>query len=126
MGLWNKFFGSNRDEEWEQQAELENWNDIVYTRKEVDNYTYVPSSKNVIPAPKGESKLDTYTYIPSQENTIKQDNETNPNKRTYIPSQMAANIQKTWDNSHLAGALERADRAEARAHRILAGDFTTR
>ncbi|RKM63374.1 MULTISPECIES: hypothetical protein [unclassified Butyrivibrio] len=36
MGLWNKFFGSNRDEEWEQQAELENWNDIVYTRKEVD------------------------------------------------------------------------------------------
>ncbi|MBR4671442.1 MAG: hypothetical protein IKO84_12675 [Butyrivibrio sp.] len=36
MGLWNKFFGSNRDEEWEKQAELENWNDIVYTRKEVD------------------------------------------------------------------------------------------
>lgn len=36
MGLWNNLFGSKRDEEWETQAELENWNDIVYTRKEVD------------------------------------------------------------------------------------------
>ncbi len=36
MGLWNNLFGSKKDEEWETQAELENWNDIVYTRKEVD------------------------------------------------------------------------------------------
>ena len=36
MGFWKSLFGDKRDEEWEQQIELENWNDIVYTRKELD------------------------------------------------------------------------------------------
>ncbi len=36
MGLWDIFSNKTRDEEWEKQAELENWNDIVYTRKALD------------------------------------------------------------------------------------------
>ena len=99
---------------------------IQHTRDEVDNYSYIPSSENIIPSSPAKGKLDTYTYIPSQENTLKKDDSTNPDARKYIPSQAAANIQKNWDNSNLNGALERADRAEARAHRVLAGDFKTR
>ena len=36
MGFLQNIFGKIRDDEWVQQAELENWNDIVYTRKEMD------------------------------------------------------------------------------------------
>ena len=36
MGFLQNIFGSSRDEEWEKQIELENWNDIVYTRKDLD------------------------------------------------------------------------------------------
>ncbi|MCR5669501.1 MAG: hypothetical protein K6G10_00700 [Butyrivibrio sp.] len=38
MGLFDIFSGNKsiRDEEFKQQAELENWNDIVYTRKALD------------------------------------------------------------------------------------------
>ncbi|SFC60386.1 hypothetical protein [Butyrivibrio sp. YAB3001] len=36
MGLLDIIFGRKRDEEWVKQAELENWNDIVYTRKDID------------------------------------------------------------------------------------------
>lgn len=36
MGFFSDLFGNKRDEEWEKQAEFENWNDIVYTRKELD------------------------------------------------------------------------------------------
>ncbi len=36
MGFLQDIFGKIRDDEWVQQAELENWNDIVYTRKEMD------------------------------------------------------------------------------------------
>ena len=36
MGLFDIFLKKERDEEWESQTKLQNWNDIVYTRKDVD------------------------------------------------------------------------------------------
>ena len=36
MGILDNIFKNPRDDEWEQQVELENWNDIVYTRKSLD------------------------------------------------------------------------------------------
>jgi hypothetical protein len=36
MGFLQNIFGHIRDDEWVKQAEFENWNDIVYTRKEMD------------------------------------------------------------------------------------------
>ena len=66
-------------------------------------------------------KIDNYTYIPSSENVIKQQKETLENK--YIPSQEGIKLTNTFDNSHLADALNRADRAEQRALQILSGNF---
>lgn len=67
-------------------------------------------------------KRDNYTYIPSSENVIKkEEKETDVNK--YIPSQIGANFTKTFDNSGLEAALRRADRAEQRALQTLAGNF---
>ena len=91
---------------------------------QIDSYTYIPSSQNVIQSSKGKGKQDTYTYIPSQQSVIKSDKNSNAlNERTYIPSQKAANIQKSWDNSGLQAALNRAQRAEDRALKVLAGNF---
>ena len=89
---------------------------------DVDNYTYIPSQQNIIPHAIKNSKVDTYTYIPSQECTIKSD-KVNEAQRKYIPSQAAANIQKTYDNSGLQSALDRAQKAEDKALRVLAGNF---
>lgn len=89
---------------------------------DVDNYTYIPSQQNIIPHSIKNSKVDTYTYIPSQECTIKSD-KVNEAQRKYIPSQAAANIQKTYDNSGLQSALDRAQKAEDKALRVLAGNF---
>ncbi|WP_029232430.1 hypothetical protein [Butyrivibrio sp. VCB2006] len=36
MGFLQNIFGKIQDDEWVKQAEFENWNDIVYTRKEMD------------------------------------------------------------------------------------------
>ncbi len=36
MGFLDTIFGRGRNEDYQRQAELENWNDIVYTRKELD------------------------------------------------------------------------------------------
>lgn len=88
----------------------------------VDNYTYIPSQECTIPHPIRDNKVDNYTYIPSQECTIKSD-KVNEKQRRYIPSQAAANIQKTFDNSGLQGALDRAQKAEDKALRVLAGNF---
>lgn len=88
----------------------------------VDNYTYIPSQQNIIPHSIKDNKVDTYTYIPSQECTIKSD-KVNEAQRKYIPSQTAANIQKTYDNSGLQSALDRAQKAEDKALRVLAGNF---
>lgn len=89
---------------------------------DVDNYTYIPSQQNIIPHSIKNGKVDTYTYIPSQECTIKSD-KVNEAQRKYIPSQAAANIQKTYDNSGLQSALDRAQKAEDKALRVLAGNF---
>lgn len=70
---------------------------------------------------KPDNKRDNYTYIPSQENTLK-GNIATPQAK-YIPSQTPANIVKNFDNSGLAGALRRADRAEAKALQVLSGKF---
>ena len=37
MGFWDRIFHKSAADEWKkQQAELENWSDIVYTRKDLD------------------------------------------------------------------------------------------
>lgn len=98
---------------------------VQYNRFERDNYKYVPSSENVIKKEnKAKSVRDNYTYIPSQNSTIQSNTNGNySNVRSYIPSQRAANIQKTFDNSGLESALKRADRAEQTALKILSGNF---
>ena len=96
-------------------------------KEKIDNYSYIPSEQNVIKQPAGKGSLDTYSYIPNQNSTVAQDKNGKINsstKRSYIPSQAGANINKSWDNSHLQSALARADRAEDRAYKILSGDFT--
>lgn len=87
----------------------------------VDNYTYIPSSKVGVVKP-AVSKRDNYTYIPSSENLLKKDDSLMDTNK-YIPSQLGANITKTFDNSGLAEALRRADRAEQRAIEVLNGKF---
>lgn len=93
----------------------------VMKKEKVDNYTYIPSQECTIPY-KPKEKTDNYTYIPSSECTIKSD-KANEKNRKYIPSQAAANISKTFDNSGLQSALDRAQRAEDKALRVLAGNF---
>lgn len=67
-------------------------------------------------------KRDNYTYIPSSENVL---NKTKPQDmiNKYIPAQTGINLTKTFDNSGLEAALRRADRAEKRAISVLAGNF---
>ncbi len=36
MGLFDLFKNTTKDEDWAKEAKLQNWNDIVYTRKELD------------------------------------------------------------------------------------------
>jgi len=105
-----------------------------------DNYTYLPSQKNIIEPE--EDMEPEYTYIPSQENIINkyenkpvenkyipsQDNllnENNPSQQInkYIPSQKPIQVNKIFDNSALAAALRRADNAEKKAINTLAGNF---
>ncbi len=89
--------------------------------EKTDNYTYIPSQQCTIPHPVNNNNIDTYTYIPSSDCIIKPEEE--ENKRRYIPSQSAANIQKTFDNSGLQSALDRAQKAEVQALKVLAGNF---
>ena len=95
----------------------------IQKEETTDNYTYIPSQENIIPSPIKPDKTDNYTYMPSQECTIKTENTDSSAKRRYIPSQAAVNIQKNFDNSGLQAALDRAQRAEDRALRVLAGNF---
>ena len=91
-----------------------------------DHYSYIPSQENLIKQPVRKGSADNYSYIPSQDPAVKLDKNGNVNSstiRTYVPSQAAANINKSWDNSILESALARADRAETRAYKILSGDF---
>ena len=70
-------------------------------------------------------KRDNYTYIPSSENVL---NANTPNIQInkYIPSQIGAKFTKTFDNSGLDAALKRANNAEKRALEVLSGNFNTR
>ena len=96
----------------------------IQPQEKTDTYTYIPSQENVIQSPLAKGKKDNYTYIPSQDSTIEGNNgQEKANLRSYIPSQRAANITKTWDNSGLQAALNRADRAEQKALKVLAGNF---
>lgn len=84
-------------------------------------YNYVPNQKKVVKEAIVRN-ADNYTYIPSSENVIKTNKpKTETNK--YIPSQMAAKINKSFDNSGLDAALKRADKAEKIALQTLAGNF---
>lgn len=96
---------------------------IPQPENQVDNYSYVPSSKNVINKKLRNNKVDNYTYIPSSECKIQSDKQKENTQRSYIPSQAAANIQKNYDNSGLQSALDRAQKAEDKALRVLAGNF---
>ena len=100
--------------------------DSVVTKPEVsvvkDDYNYLPSTSPVKENKIKLEKRDNYSYIPSSENVLKK--ETKESEATkYIPSQLGAKINKTFDNSGLEAALKRADRAEQRALRTLAGNF---
>ena len=96
----------------------------IYPEDEkVDNYTYIPSQENVIPNRPKNKGVDNYTYIPSSECKIPNNSKADEKQRRYIPSQQAANIQKTFDNSGLQSALDRAQKAEDKALRVLAGNF---
>ena len=77
------------------------------------------NAENKVPV---EKKYDNYTYIPSSENVLKNaDNSPQVNK--YIPAQTAIKINKVFDNSGLEAAIKRANRAEQRAINTLAGNF---
>ena len=95
---------------------------VIRPEEKADNYTYIPSSENIIPYPVKNNSVDNYTYIPSSQNTINQTPDGRAKKR-YIPSQAAANIQKNFDNSGLQAVLDRAQKAEDNALKVLAGNF---
>lgn len=88
--------------------------------QKIDTYNYIPAQNSTIQGV-GTMNRDNYTYIPSQENVLSQSSPINQNK--YIPSQLGANLTKTFDNSGLQGALKRADSAEKRAIQVLSGKF---
>lgn len=98
--------------------------EVMARRQEVDPYSYVPSEVNTINKSSVQNvKRDNYSYVPSQNSTIEKNNDNSSKTRSYIPSQNAANIQKNYDNSGLQSALDRADRAENKALKVLAGNF---
>ena len=108
-----------------EQNDVKSFNEEVINNPVKQNIVsqepkYIPSQDSVI-KPTQPSKLDNYTYIPSSENIFAKKSETQENK--YIPSQMGAKFNKTFDNSGLQGALARADRAEKKALETLAGNF---
>lgn len=85
-----------------------------------DSYNYIPNPNPAINHFET-VKRDNYTYMPSQENVLNPHNGIQPSK--YIPSQLGANLTKTFDNSGLQDALKRADSAEKRAVQVLSGKF---
>ena len=86
----------------------------------------LPLAKNIEELPFAPAKTvknyDNYTYIPSSENIL---NKETPAMATnkYIPSQVGIKINKFFDNSALEAAIRRSNRAEQRALKILAGNF---
>ena len=90
----------------------------------IDKNTYIPNANPAKIKPAQTTKRDNYTYIPSSENVIKTNNNEGDAKK-YIPSQKGAQFTKTFDNSGLEAVLKRADRAEQRAIQTLAGNFNS-
>jgi len=90
--------------------------------QETDNYKYIPAQNNIFKPVQSGGKLDTYSYMPSQDSKIPL--KKSDVQRSYIPSQKGANIQKSFDNSRLQSALDKAQRAEDRAIKVLKGDFS--
>jgi len=88
--------------------------------KILDNYSYIPNQTNILKPLQTQRKLDTYSYLPSQDSKIQIEKS---KMRTYIPSQEGAKITKSFDNSRLQAAIDKAQRAENRAIKILKGDF---
>ena len=89
-----------------------------------DNYAYIPTPTVNPEVIKTEEKTgyDRHSYIPSTENKLGKEAEAKVLNR-YIPSQEAANVNRTFDNSGLEGAFARADRAEKMAIETLNGNF---
>lgn len=90
----------------------------IIEKDNIDNYTYIPSQESKIPYIKENNSVDNYRYIPSQDCKIKIEK-----PKRYIPSQTAADIKKTFDNSGMQEVLDRAQKAEDKALRVLAGNF---
>ena len=90
----------------------------------VDSYTYIPNSDAIKLKSMSKKGYDNYTYIPSSVNVLNK-NDKNKIINKYVPSQRAANISKTFDNSGLEAALRRADRAEQKAIEVLSGKFSS-
>lgn len=93
----------------------------------IDENKYIPDAKPVTKNAENKeekpAKIDNYTYIPSSENVLKKNNKDENGAEKYIPSQLGAKFTKTFDNSGLSDALSRADRAERKAIQTLAGNF---
>ncbi len=98
--------------------QLENVNNDYVIK--YDNYTHIPNQDNQIKQSKNANSYDTYSYLPSQDSKIKV---AKSKLRTYIPSQEGAKITKTFDNSRMQSVLDKAQRAENRAIKVLKGDF---
>ncbi|MBE7703478.1 MAG: hypothetical protein E7Z89_05440 [Cyanobacteria bacterium SIG28] len=97
-------------------------NQIYKMKQPVDNYSYIPSQNSgVIASKKIKNNNDNYSYLPSQDNVLGKPQEANISK--YIPSQIASQFTKTFDNSGLESALRRADKAEKKAIEVLNGNF---
>ena len=90
---------------------------IPANKSDNDNYGYIPSQDSLL---SNKAEYDNYTYIPSQDSVL---GIKNNSMNKYIPAQTPANIKKTFDNSGLAAALKRADKAESNAIKILTGKF---
>ena len=89
--------------------------------EKVDNYTYIPSSENVLK--NSAASAEKYEqYIPSPKSVF---NDFNPTMdvNKYIPAQTGIKINKVFDNSGLEAALKRANNAEQKALNVLAGNF---
>lgn len=99
-------------------------NTLLSKQEKLGSHSSAPASINSNIQAVENKKRDNYTYIPSSENVIKKA-EGNSETKKYIPSQQAAKFTKTFDNSGLDAALKRADRAEKRALETLAGNFNS-
>lgn len=106
--------------------QVEKQSDKIVNPVNVNKTAEPPAAQKTEPKPQlsqNRLKRDNYTYIPSSENVIKPPAKDEKTENKYIPSQLGAKFNKTFDNSGLEAALKRADRAEAKALEVLSGNF---